>query len=153
MGAATATNRRRSLVVGLNLGIALVFLSVPMPWARVAGRSRSGPDFADLLLRLPEIPGLGPHLEIVALLWYAVPVLALVTWLTQFRSWPPTLDGWTVIGAGLLCIVVALLMAWLALRGVGFPQAGGVVASIGALTALAAAIVARGRRPGATAGE
>lgn len=153
MRSSIGSERRSSLVVGLNVGIGLVFLSLPLPWARVAGRTRTGPAFADLLLGLPDVPLLGRHLEIVALLWYSIPLLALATWLTQFRAWPPSIDGWTLVGAALLGVAVALLMVWLAVRGVGFPQPGGVIASLGAALTLAVAVLDRRRRSAVAGAE
>jgi hypothetical protein len=123
---------RRGRLAAFNLGILLVWVSFPVPWAEVAGRVRTGPAFADLLLDLPEIDLLGSHLRIVALVWYSIPLLALVTWLTQFGHWPPHLTRWSQAGALGLALVVGASVSWLALRGVGFPQTGPVVAGLGA---------------------
>jgi hypothetical protein len=142
---ATASPRRRAAVVALNVGIVLVFLSIPLPWARIAGQTRSGPAFADLLLGLPDIPRLGSYLRAVAALWYALPLLALATWLTQFRTWPPAATRATVVAASALAVAVALLMVWSGVRAVGFPSVGGLVASAGAALALGAAAVGRSR--------
>lgn len=123
--------RRTGRLAAFNLGVLLVWLSFPVPWAEVAGKVRTGPAFADLLLDLPEISLLGNHLRIVALVWYSIPLLALVTWLTQFGHWPPHLTRWSQVAALGLALVVGVSLSWLALRGVGFPQAGPVVAGVG----------------------
>lgn len=133
----------RTRLVASNAGLGLVWCSLLLPWAEVAGRVRTGPAFADLLLDLPDIALLGDHLRLVAIVWYAIPLLALATWLTQFRSWPPSLGRLTTAAAVPLGLSVAASVLWLAARGVGFPQPGPVVATLGAAAVVAACI----RRP------
>lgn len=131
-----------------DIGIVVVGVSLPLPWAEVAGRPRSGPAFANLLLSLPEVELLGDHLTFVAVLWYSIPLLALAAWLTQFRTWPRELSRWSVVFAALLALVVAVLVVWLAVRGVGFPTLGPAVAVIGAGVVLGATLL--GSHPAST---
>jgi hypothetical protein len=42
-------------------------------------------------------------------------------------------------------VAIGSLMTWLAVRGVGFPQAGGIIAGAGALISLGTATAARWR--------
>jgi hypothetical protein len=138
--------RAPARIIFLNGGILLVALSVALPWADVGGRARSGPSFANLLLSLPELPLLGSHLRAVAFLWYSVPFLALITWVTQFRSWPPAVDRWTRAAGIVLVLATALMIGWLALRDVGFPSAGAACAGVGAAL-VAVALIAPSPRP------
>ncbi len=142
-----ASNDRVRLAAG-NAGLILVWCALLLPWAEVAGRRRTGPAFADLLLDLPRVSLVGEHLRLVAVGWYAIPLLALATWLTQFRSWPPRFDRLTAAAALLLGVTVAASVAWLAVRGVGFPQPGPVLASLGAAAVGAACIRLPNRREG-----
>jgi hypothetical protein len=135
-------------VIGFNAGILLVAVSVPLPWADVAGDPRSGPSFANLLLSLPDIPRLGSHLTMVAAVWWSIPFLALAAWTTQFRNWPPRLDGWTRLLAVPLLLSTLLMVAWLAVRDVGFPSVGAVLAGAGAVLVAAVALAPPRRSPG-----
>jgi hypothetical protein len=126
-------------VVLFNAGLVAIGVAVVLPWADVAGRPRSGPSFANLLLSLPDVAMLGSHLTVVAAVWYSIPLLALATWTTQFRSWPPALDRLTAALAVALLVATFLMVAWLAIRDVGFPSPGAVVAAVGAVLVLGAA--------------
>jgi hypothetical protein len=140
----------RPRLLAFNLGLVLVGVAVVLPWAEVAGERYRGPAFANLLLRLPEVRPLGDHLTLVAWTWYLIPLGGLVAWGAQFTRWPPRV-GWPS-RAGLVVVTLATVAVsgWLAVRDVGFPAAGPVVALVGAGVAVAAAAgrAATDREPG-----
>jgi hypothetical protein len=134
-------SRRQLIAVALfNAGVVLVALGLFLPWATVAGDSRSGPQFAADLLGLPDID----RLEVVpafAFWWYAIPLLALGAWVSQFRSWPPSLSWWTHGFAALLVIATAIFYAGLVARGAGGPGLGASVSLGGAVLAGGASLI------------
>lgn len=123
-----------------NAGLALVGVALLLPWAEVAGRTYQGPAFANLLLRLPEVRPLGDHLTLVAATWYLIPATALVTWGAQFTRWPPHVGWPSRGGVAVLAAATFAVTAWLAVRNVGFPAPGPVVAVAGVTVAGAAAV-------------
>jgi hypothetical protein len=141
------TRRATLAVIGLDVGLALVALGVFLPWARVAGDERAGATLANSLLGLPDADQV-QGLAVLGLCWYAIPLLALATWLSQFRHWPPRL-GWLtrILGLALLAATAAFY-AWLVVRDAGGPRLGANLALAGALVAAVSAFVSPGGVPG-----
>jgi hypothetical protein len=138
----SGTDRRLITVVALNAGLAAVAVGLFLPWATVAGDQRTGPQFAADLLGLPDIDRLAA-VPAFACWWYAIPLLALGTWVSQFQSWPPAASRWTRVFGVLLVVASGVFYAGLVVRGVGGPAVGASVSLAGAVVAAGASFFGR----------
>jgi hypothetical protein len=136
--------------IGVLVGCAVVVTSCLLPWARVGATWRSGFRFANLLLDLPDlgVGAFGPGSA--GLLWYSIPIGAVVASCTLLVRKPIGSGPATVAVLVSVVVVTVLEGTWMALAGVSAIGPGPFVAgAAGTVSAFAGVLGMRAAAGGA----
>lgn len=126
-------------------GLLLVVLGVVIPWVRIGGRNRSGLGFAAWLFGLEESV-FGPLPDVLGLLWYSIPFVALVLFVEAWRFLPPVPGLVSLVGALWLVAISAICAVAVVLAPLAGSHVGAVVSLVGSLIVASGSLAAKAMR-------